>query len=201
MTLPPQPSPPPPKQPLSPGPDPSMDDILASIRRILSEDDAQAPGAVQAAAQPLAQPITPPAPLPPAPPRAEPDDVLVLDASMMIPEPPLPAPPRPMPDIEPASEPRIEAAPPPPAPVPPPAPPTLVAPEAAAGVATSVGALMRTLASERSTAVHRGGRTVEDLVREELRPLLKEWLDQHLPPIVERAVRAEIERVVGRAVS
>jgi cell pole-organizing protein PopZ len=36
------------------------------------------------------------------------------------------------------------------------------------------------------------------VVREELRPLLKEWLDQHLPPIVERLVRAEIERVVSR---
>jgi cell pole-organizing protein PopZ len=37
-------------------------------------------------------------------------------------------------------------------------------------------------------------------VREELRPLLKDWLDANLPPMVERLVRAEIERVVGRAV-
>ena len=29
--------------------------------------------------------------------------------------------------------------------------------------------------------------------------MLKAWLDQHLPPLVERLVRAEIERVVGRA--
>ncbi len=36
-------------------------------------------------------------------------------------------------------------------------------------------------------------------VRAELRPLMKEWLDTHLPPLVERLVRAEIERVVGRA--
>jgi cell pole-organizing protein PopZ len=47
--------------------------------------------------------------------------------------------------------------------------------------------------------VHRGGPTIEDLVREELRPVLKEWLDNHLPPLVERLVRAEIERVVNRA--
>ena len=33
-----------------------------------------------------------------------------------------------------------------------------------------------------------------------MRPLLKQWLDAHLPPMVERLVRAEIERVVGRAV-
>jgi cell pole-organizing protein PopZ len=38
-------------------------------------------------------------------------------------------------------------------------------------------------------------------VREELRPLLKDWLDQHLPGLVERLVRSEIERVVGRALS
>jgi cell pole-organizing protein PopZ len=38
-------------------------------------------------------------------------------------------------------------------------------------------------------------RTLEDLVREMLRPMLKAWLDDNLPNIVERLVRAEIERV------
>jgi uncharacterized protein len=38
-------------------------------------------------------------------------------------------------------------------------------------------------------------RTLEDLVREMLRPMLKVWLDDNLPGIVERLVRAEIERV------
>ena len=47
----------------------------------------------------------------------------------------------------------------------------------------------------------RGGPSIEDVVREEIRPLLKDWLDQHLPPLVERLVRAEIERVLGRALS
>ena len=46
--------------------------------------------------------------------------------------------------------------------------------------------------------VHSGGPTIEDIVREELRPLLKAWLDTNLPPLVERLVRVEIERVVGR---
>ena len=41
---------------------------------------------------------------------------------------------------------------------------------------------------------------MEDIVRAELRPMLKEWLDTNLPAMVERLVRAEIERVVGRAV-
>jgi uncharacterized protein len=37
--------------------------------------------------------------------------------------------------------------------------------------------------------------TLEDVVREALRPMLKSWLDEHLPSIVERMVEAEIERV------
>jgi len=76
----------------------------------------------------------------------------------------------------------------------------LVAPAAAAAAAHSVGSLVRTLAAERSALVTRGGLTIEDLVREEVRPVLKEWLDTHLPPLVERMVRAELERVVGRTV-
>ena len=39
------------------------------------------------------------------------------------------------------------------------------------------------------------GQTIEDLVREMLRPMLKTWLDDNLPGLVERLVRAEIERV------
>jgi hypothetical protein len=75
-----------------------------------------------------------------------------------------------------------------------------VAPEAAAAAAFSVGSLVRTLAAGRATQVYTGGPTLEDMVRAELRPLLKEWLDANLPPLVERLVRTEIERVVGRAV-
>ena len=41
-------------------------------------------------------------------------------------------------------------------------------------------------------------RTVEDLVKEILRPMLKDWLDANLPTIVEDLVRAEIERVARR---
>ncbi len=78
----------------------------------------------------------------------------------------------------------------------------MVAPEAAAAAAASVGSLLRTLTAERqSVAVTRNGPTIEDLVREEVRPLLKQWLDLNLPPLVERLVRAEIERVVGRSIS
>jgi cell pole-organizing protein PopZ len=42
--------------------------------------------------------------------------------------------------------------------------------------------------------------TLEDLMKEMLRPMLKTWLDDNLPPIVERLVQAEIDRVTrGRA--
>jgi cell pole-organizing protein PopZ len=174
--------------------DPSMEDILASIRRILSEDES-APG-------PAGEPA--PAPPPPAPPPPPDDsDVLALDASMLVEEPPEPDPPPPAP------------LPPPPAPMPAPvAAPALPEPEVAAepeatgllspvaqaAAAASVGSLMRTLVGHQSVSVYRGGPTLEDIVREEMRPMLKQWLDENLPPLVERLVRAEIERVVGRSV-
>jgi cell pole-organizing protein PopZ len=37
--------------------------------------------------------------------------------------------------------------------------------------------------------------TLEDVVRETLRPMLQSWLDENLPSVVERMVQAEIERV------
>ena len=45
------------------------------------------------------------------------------------------------------------------------------------------------------TVLVHNARTLEDLVREMLRPMLKSWLDDNLPGLVERLVRAEIERV------
>lgn len=181
-----------------------MEDILASIRRILSEDEqpASAPTpteptpAVPAPAVPMPAPAeTVAAPAPPAPPPEPPsppakpaEDVLLLDASMLVEPPPAPSPP-PAPQEAPPAEQPAE-----------PFPTTgLLAPAAAAAAASSVGELVRRLSAERGAAVHRGGPTIEDVVREEVRPLLKAWLDAHLPALVERAVRAEIERVVGRA--
>ncbi len=43
-----------------------------------------------------------------------------------------------------------------------------------------------------------GGVTVEALVRATLEPVLKAWLDAHLPEIVDRVARAEIARLIGR---
>ena len=43
-----------------------------------------------------------------------------------------------------------------------------------------------------------GGKTIEDMVKEMLRPMLKEWLDRNLPPMVERIVEREIMRLTRR---
>ena len=49
------------------------------------------------------------------------------------------------------------------------------------------------------TPLGRGDKTLEDIVRELLRPLLQTWLDENLPALVERLVQKEIARVVGEA--
>lgn len=193
-----------------------MEDILASIRRILSEDEQPAKPAGAPSAEPEAS--------------APEDDVLALDESMLVAAPDEPtAPPEDsgaalLESLSAPGEPlEVAPAPPPPAmaPAPEPLPPVipvaapvappmpqagadrLIAPEAEASAASSMSSLIRTLDSSRQaggTLLYRGGPTLEDMVREEIRPLLKAWLDENLPPLVERLVRTEIERVVGRAV-
>jgi cell pole-organizing protein PopZ len=61
-----------------------------------------------------------------------------------------------------------------------------------AATTAAVGAAFDTLAQ---TAQARSGRTIEELVSELIRPMLKTWLDDNLPEMVERLVRAEIERL------
>jgi uncharacterized protein len=51
----------------------------------------------------------------------------------------------------------------------------------------------------RDLPVGGGERTLEDIVRDTLRPLLQAWLDENLPPVVERLVQAEITRVAREA--
>jgi len=95
--------------------------------------------------------------------------------------------------VEEPTEPKIMGAP-DPLDRPPQDPEPLLGASAAAAAGASMGALVQVL-SQRQTQIYRGGPTLEDIVREELRPLLKTWLDENLPPLVERAVRTEIERV------
>lgn len=151
------------------GEDPAMEDVLASIRRILSEEGQQ---------QAPASPETPPA--------DNPGGTLVLTPSMMVPNERAETPAG-VPSQAPTTAPADTS-------------PGLVAPQAAAAAATAMGSLVRALGTDRSLKVRPGGATIEDIVREELRLLLKNWLDAHLAETVERLVRAEIERVVGRSV-
>jgi cell pole-organizing protein PopZ len=64
---------------------------------------------------------------------------------------------------------------------------------------TQLGSAARERRREGETALGGGYRTLEDIVREILRPLLQAWLDEHLSGIVERLVREEMVRIVGEA--
>jgi hypothetical protein len=61
--------------------------------------------------------------------------------------------------------------------------------------ATTLAAVDSAFSSLAHTVLSNNARTLEDLVKEMLRPMLKSWLDDNLPGLVERIVKAEIERV------
>jgi len=70
---------------------------------------------------------------------------------------------------------------------------------AAAAAFAQLGALPRERRREGELSLGGADRTLEDIVRDMLRPLLQTWLDENLPRLVERLVREEIARVVGEA--
>ena len=156
--------------------EPSMDEILASIRRILSEDDGVAA---------LRSPLRP---------RAG-DDVLELTealnddgsvrhlapAALVTAEAEAPV----------VSDTRTEQAAPRPEATSAEPEPRLVSDTASEAVAASFARLTEV------GRVDGTNRSLDDLVRETLRPMLQTWLDENLPDLVERLVRAEIARVVG----
>ena len=65
----------------------------------------------------------------------------------------------------------------------------------AAVFAAASAAVDNAFTSLAHTVLSQNARTLDDLVKEMLRPMLKAWLDDNLPGMVERLVRAEIERV------
>lgn len=79
---------------------------------------------------------------------------------------------------------------------------TLIEENTATAAANAVGSLVRALAAERPStpSLRPGGPPVDEVLRVLLRPLIQEWLDGHLPDLVERQVRAEVRRIVSRAV-
>ncbi len=95
--------------------------------------------------------------------------------------------------VEPALRIIEERKPAPQAPAPEPAPPPM--PDRALISNATVAAVDSAFNSLAQTVIGQNARTLEDLVKEMLRPLLKSWLDDNLPGVVDRIVRAEIERV------
>lgn len=209
-----------------------MEEILASIRRIIADDDGSKVPPLKAAEplMPQPSPVPPPrmAPLAPVPPMPAPpnmameqDDIEAMLARAAatsparVPE-PQDEPPADILDLTeqmtavPSPEVRafraIDGRPDvvfderPRAPEPPPVREpdrwpatesndrTLISPSTSAAVDSAFNTLAQTVLVQN-------GRTLEDLVREMLRPMLKTWLDDNLPGMVERLVRAEIERV------
>ena len=205
--------------------EPSMEEILASIRRIIADDEATKPAPVPAvkpepvAAVAMSAAAEPPAPLrptvvpvprpvaavpetetetetetepePQSEPAAEPEDVFDLTEAMAAPQPPFRTiddqsdvvfTERPL-DAEPAVREEVRKMATPGAPD-----AGLLSPSTSAAVDSAFNSLAYTVFGQNA-------RTLEDLVKEMLRPMLKSWLDDNLPGLVERIVRAEIERV------
>lgn len=199
--------------------DPSMDDILASIRKIISDDEARASvgGGPSAAPAPV-QPLSPAADAPRVVRGASAgrEDVLLLTDLIADPEPPAVAPapepqrpaPAPMPRIDPVKaaempQPAIEPAPEMPMT---PSDPSIIAGSTAGATTSAFERLNQamkqstppTASVEPGPTMGAGGKTIEDMVREMLRPMLKEWIDKNLPPMVERMVEREIVRLTRR---
>ncbi len=194
--------------------EPSMEEILASIRRIISEDTKETP---EPAAEPEPEPAPPPpvaeaprpapAPVPEPAAAAEPEDDDILELTEVAEDeadfPPARAatPPRPAPRYEPPPpEPSVRDL------LGPSGPmnddPRLVSNSAAEATRAAFARLVDEadvpFALSGSTPIG-AGLTVEDIVRELLRPMLRDWLDRNLPGMVERIVEREVS-TIGRRV-
>ncbi|MBT0668878.1 DUF2497 domain-containing protein [Novosphingobium profundi] len=76
---------------------------------------------------------------------------------------------------------------------------SLLQPQARKSMQDSLAALaMLSEPGSKPKIVRSGETSLEDMVRELLRPALAEWLDRNLPPMVERLVADEIARIVGK---
>jgi cell pole-organizing protein PopZ len=188
-----------------------MEEILASIRRIIADDSGGQPQPAAPQAAPALhrtteleqQEVGMFSPKSEAAPESE---VLDLTDPVDLPPPaftPVRGPdvmfreeerqPPPLQAVPPAVAPPQQRAPLPPAPAPlprrePVRDDQLLSAHSTAAVSSAFNSLAATVLSEHS-------RTLEDIVKEMMRPMLKDWLDENLPSLVERIVRSEIERV------
>ena len=170
--------------------EPSIEEILASIRRIISDDGEEAPADAAAAPEPelASEPAAvslelEPEPLP-EPALEEPaDDILDLTERVPEPEPELPH--RPVEEPIRAQMVYDEDA--------------LVSEPIAARAADTLARINPRTSDRTDDPLPIPHRTLEEVVRELLKPMLRQWLDTHLPGIVERAVDRELRRVSRRA--
>lgn len=151
--------------------EPSMEEILASIRRIISEEGGAPGGEARGAAVSAAKEDI-----------LELTDVVQDDGSVAKIE------------KQPSSEPE---------PVAPEGGDELLSEKTAAAAGGSLAELSTLIAREHprrdNLSLGATSRTLEDLVRDMLRPLLRQWLDENLPSLVDRLVREEIEKLVRRS--
>jgi uncharacterized protein len=206
--------------PRSPDNDPSMDDILASIRKIISDDEARAQVAQGGAAGAQTTSEPKPATTTRAGPTANREDVLLLTDLIEEPSaspaamPPAAPTPMPLPIIDPARASEM--------PQPHVGDPSRASSSSSGSAMSEQSLVGSTVAGATSSAFKRlnealdehepaapqtveagpplgaGGKTIEDLVKEMLRPMLKDWLERNLPPMVERLVEREIARLTRR---
>lgn len=192
----------------TPEQEPSIEEILASIRQIISDDEDKdsdgAPSAPEAdtVPEPVFEPVAAPAPEPEpvfepvvAAFVEEPEEEDVLELTDPITD-----------EFDAIEIDLQEQAPPPP---PPPVEEIAVSkpePDAAEGILTETArhatiTSMAKLAGNMPLTRHReyGNITLEDLVREMLNPMLKDWLSENLPPMVERMVQKELEKLARQA--
>lgn len=195
-------------------PEPSMEEILASIRRIIADDTSpQAKRVVLPPRQPEAAPASA---APAASAAAAEDDRLQSSSALVgnaaaeaesdVLELTEPVEAGPAPAFTPVRGPDVvfrdeERSQPSPAPVEPMPAPKQVEPSAATGKddgllsPPSTAAVSAAFNALAATVVTEHSRTLEDITKELMRPMLKQWLDENLPSLVERLVRNEIERV------
>ncbi len=208
--------------------DPSMEEILGSIRKIISEDNSEGAPSGQPAAGDDEEilDLTEEVPGEAGEERVEP--VLTSVADEPVPEPEPEEEPRREPvfgahpatepqDTEPpettGQQPEVEVGEPPTEeanamPDTPESPQgaaaapasNLVSDKATSATAVSLGELNKAVAEKSGARLGIGeGNTVEGMVKEMMRPMLRDWLDENLPGIVERLVKREIQNLVDRA--
>lgn len=170
----------------TPEQEPSIEEILSSIRQIISDDDDDEGDDV------MEEAVQEPEPEP------EPEEDDILDLTEVVGEPPEPPvrKPEPPPSPEPVIEIDLRDAEPEPVSR---DRDSILTDHAANAALQGFSSLLGNVAVDRGA--HPGGITLEDIVRELMKPMLRDWLDQNLPPMIEKLVREELERLARKAMN